>query len=146
MVHALREAARVLRPDGVLIDLRPAVEHCRVGILRAGRFAGLGVARGSLEGQRAAGRSVRQALALKILRQTRSARFRCDVVFSSPAALREWLVEFNESEGEEDAVRLSARAAAARQRGREGGRPAVRIALVMKVLEQGVRPRAPAEV
>ena len=31
MVHALREAHRVLKPEGLLIDLRPAPVHRRVG-------------------------------------------------------------------------------------------------------------------
>ena len=142
MVHALHEAVRVLKPDGFLIDLRPAVEHCRVGILRPGGFAELGVARGSLDGQRAATRAVREALARKLLRRTWSARFKCDVVFSSPAALREWLIEFNDSEGEKDAIRLAARAADVWTRG--CGRLVVRIALAMTVFGKVGGPPPPA--
>ena len=134
MVHALREARRVLKPDGLLIDLRPAIQHCRVGILRAGRFRPLGVAYGSLEGQRAANRAISHILAERILRQVARDHFECDVVFSSPGALREWLTDFNESEAGPAEERLVQHAAEASRRGR--GILAVRIALVMKQLRK----------
>jgi len=134
MVHALREARRLLKPDGLLIDLRPAVEHCRVGILRAGRFTDMGITYGSLEGARAADRAVSRVLARKLFRQVLRVRLKCDVVFSSPSALREWLADFNDSEGGPAEERLVQRVAGASRRGRKKSRIAVRIPLVMRVL------------
>ena len=32
MVHALTEAHRVLKPSGLLIDMRPAAKHRRAGL------------------------------------------------------------------------------------------------------------------
>ena len=37
MVHALREAWRVLRPGGLALDLRPAVVHRQVAVVRGGQ-------------------------------------------------------------------------------------------------------------
>ena len=42
MVHALREACRVLRPGGLLIDLRPIVSHPPVDVLGGGQVAPAG--------------------------------------------------------------------------------------------------------
>ena len=62
MVHALREAHRVIKPNGILIDLRPALVHRRVGIERAGRFRQLGRMYESLDDDREANRSVAYVL------------------------------------------------------------------------------------
>src|SRR3990172_5892693 len=42
MVHALREACRVLRPGGLLIDLRPIVSHPPVDVLGGDQAASAG--------------------------------------------------------------------------------------------------------
>jgi hypothetical protein len=42
MVHALREACRVLRPGGLLIDLRPIVSHPPVDVLGGDQAAPAG--------------------------------------------------------------------------------------------------------
>ncbi len=43
MVHALREAHRVLKPDGLLLDLRPGPVHRRVGIEVYGHYEQLAI-------------------------------------------------------------------------------------------------------
>lgn len=58
MVHALHEAHRVLKPNGLLMDLRPAAVHRRVGIERGGRYQQLGTMREKLDDDRAANRAV----------------------------------------------------------------------------------------
>jgi hypothetical protein len=62
MVHALDEARRVLKPNGLLIDLRPGVVHRQAGILSGGRWRLIGVMRESLDDDRAANRAVRRVL------------------------------------------------------------------------------------
>ncbi len=61
MVHALQEAHRVLKRQGLLIDVRPGPSHRRVGILNGGRWRLVGVMRESLEDDRAANAAVRVA-------------------------------------------------------------------------------------
>jgi hypothetical protein len=134
MVHALREARRVLKPDGILIDLRPAIEHSRVGILRAGRFLELGRTCETFDGGRAANRAISRVLARKLFRQLWRVRFECDVVFGSPGALREWLAEYTDLAGLRAHEKLVQRAMVASRRGRGTSRIVYRIPLVMRVL------------
>lgn len=58
MVHALLEIHRVLRPGGVLIDLRPSAVHRHVGVERARRYKRLAVMRERFHDERAADRAV----------------------------------------------------------------------------------------
>src|SRR5215510_13314825 len=77
MGHALREAHRVLKPGGLLIDLRPAPAHRRVGIVSGGRYRRLGTTRESLDPDHAAGRALR--------RIRRTGLFRLETVSGSTA-------------------------------------------------------------
>jgi hypothetical protein len=134
MVHALREVWRVLRPDGILIDLRPAIEHCRIGIVRDGHFTDLGRLSESFDGSRAANRAVAHVLGLKLFRMARRTRFECEILFSSPRALREWIADYGDVDDAPSNERLVQRAELAIRRW--GGRAeiAARIPFVMKVL------------
>jgi hypothetical protein len=134
MVHALREAWRVLKPNGILIDLRPAIRHCRVGVLHARCFGGLGTTVETFDGSRAANRAVAHVLAKKLFRQARRNEIECDIVFDSPAALREWIVAYTDVHGSLAHERLVRRAVVASRRQDSDSRLAARITLVMRVL------------
>jgi hypothetical protein len=57
MVHALYEAQRVLHPNGIILDLRPAPVHRRVGIQSEAGYREVGVMRENLEDDYAANRA-----------------------------------------------------------------------------------------
>jgi hypothetical protein len=94
MVHALREAHRVLKPNGILIDLRPALVHRRVGIERAGRYRHLGTLRESLDDDRAANRAVRQVLRAGLFNSEWRTQFSCRRVMDSVSDFRTFIDEF----------------------------------------------------
>ncbi len=98
MVHALQEAWRVLRADAFLIDLRPAMQHGRVGLLRDGRFTVALAMRESLAPYRAASRSLTMAEELKLFGRRASSRFSCTTVFPSAEHLKDWLHDWYEPE------------------------------------------------
>jgi hypothetical protein len=54
MVHALQQAARVLQPAGLLIDLRPAPVHRRAGIVHQSDILPVGSMHEDLASDRAA--------------------------------------------------------------------------------------------
>lgn len=95
MVHALREAHRVLRPKGILIDLRPALVHRRVGIERAGRYRQLGTLREPLDDDRAANRSVSLVLRAGLFKAERRTQFDCRRVMDSLGDFRTFIDEFS---------------------------------------------------
>ena len=94
MVHALREAHRVLKPNGILIDLRPALVHRRVGIERAGRYRQLGTLREPLDDDRAANRSVSYVLRSGLFHAEWRTQFDCRRVMDSLADFRTFVDEF----------------------------------------------------
>lgn len=94
MVHALKEARRVLKPDGLLLDLRPAPVHRRVGVARAGRYTQLGAMREIFDDDHAADRAVAQVVGGGLF--TPEGRIRFDVrrTMDSRAEFRAWMAEF----------------------------------------------------
>jgi hypothetical protein len=134
MVHALREAWRVLRPDAVLIDLRPAIEHGRVGLVRNGEFAVQWRTRESLAPYRAASRSLACAEKLKLFGRRRSSRFICTTVFPSPEHLKDWLYDWYERECFHHADDLVRRVEEARRQPELAGSIVARIPFMLKVL------------
>jgi hypothetical protein len=95
MVHALREAHRVLKPEGILLDLRPAARHRRVGLGEGRNWKLIGVMHESLADDHAANRAVAEVVQAGLLR--RAARFETDLdrVMDSLADFRAWLDEFS---------------------------------------------------
>jgi hypothetical protein len=94
MVHALREAWRVLAPDGILIDLRPATVHRRVGLVRAGRPRWLGIMRERFDDDYAANRAVAEAVRRGLFETGGRARFGCNRTMDSLAELRAWMDQY----------------------------------------------------
>jgi hypothetical protein len=93
MVHALRQAHRVLKPRGLLIDLRPAPTHRRVGIVSGGRYRRLGTTHEPLDLDRAAEGAVRRVRRSGLFRLEAGIRFDCRRVMDTPADLRAWASE-----------------------------------------------------
>ena len=93
MVHALYEAHRVLKPGGILIDLRPALKHRRAGLfLSPGTdFQSVGVMREDFADDRAANRAVAQVVRERRFRRESGVEFDLDRVMDSLDDLREWL-------------------------------------------------------
>jgi len=96
MVHALREAHRVLRPDGILVDLRPAPVHRRVGLGQGRRWRLVGVMREEFDEDRAADRAVAQALREGLFRRGARAEFLLDREMDTMDDFRAWLAEFGQ--------------------------------------------------
>jgi hypothetical protein len=94
MVHALHEAHRVLRTDGLLIDLRPGAVHRRVGIAQGGRHQHLGTLREKLDDDRAANHAVAQVLREGLFQTEWRTQFDCRRVMNSPDDFRMFLDEF----------------------------------------------------
>ncbi|HET7011564.1 MAG TPA: hypothetical protein VFI11_12385 [Anaerolineales bacterium] len=93
MVHALRQAHEVLRPNGVVVDVRPGAVHRRVSVVRPNRYQYVATMRESLADDRAADRAVAIMLRKRIFRRGQMARFDCRRVFDSIDELRDWLTE-----------------------------------------------------
>ena len=94
MVHALYEAHRVLKPNGLLIDLRPASIHRRVGISRADGYQLSWVMRETFEDDRAADRAVAQVMAERRFKAAGRTRFTCNRTMDTLDEFREWLTGF----------------------------------------------------
>ena len=94
MVHALREVHRVLKPNGILIDLRPAAKHRRVGLGMGKHWQPVGVMREGFDDDWAANRAVREVLRLRLFRREAHSEFELDRVMDSMEDFRIWLDEF----------------------------------------------------
>ena len=94
MVHALHEVWRVLRPDGLLIDLRPAAVHRRVGVLQAERYRPVGVMRETFDDDRAADRAVTEVEREGLFKAERRAVFACNRTMDSLDEFQKWLADF----------------------------------------------------
>ena len=96
MVHALREAHRVLRPHGLLIDLRPAPEHRRIGRGEGRRWRLVGVMRETFEEDRAADRALARVLRDGMFQPEAHAEFLLDRVMDTMNDFHVWLTEFGQ--------------------------------------------------
>jgi SAM-dependent methyltransferase len=96
MVHALREAHRVLRPGGILVDLRPAARHRRVGLGRDRRWRGIGLLRESFAEDHAADRAVAEVLRQGIFRRRSRSSVLVEREMDDMRDFRAWLTEFRQ--------------------------------------------------
>jgi len=94
MVHALRETYRVLKPDGLLIDLRPAAVHRRVGFNDGGGYRLRWVMRENFDDDHAADRAVDQVVNDGLFKAERRTRFACYRVMDTARDFQEWLKDF----------------------------------------------------
>lgn len=94
MVHALHEAHRVLKPNGKLIDLRPAPKHRRIGLGDGQRWQLVGVMREKFDDDRAADRAVSQVLRAGLYERESRIDFDLDRVMDTIADFRVWLEDF----------------------------------------------------
>ena len=95
MVHALREAHRVLKPDGLLFDLCPGLEHRRVGLSRAGRWHLVGTMRKNFRDDRAANAAVVLILREGLFRRERQMQLDLKRYLDTLKDLRAWLDEYS---------------------------------------------------
>jgi len=136
MVHALEEAWRVLRPDGLLIDLRPAMVHRTVGIEGHAGVRPVGVMKEVFDDDIRANRAVASAIRGGLFRRVGRQRFDCARVMDSVEAFREWLaypVSLGKLPPHE---RLTAQVAKAMRTAPRGAAIVVRGPLDLSVLEK----------
>lgn len=94
MVHALREAHRVLKTNGLLIDLRPAAEHRRVGVSEGDGYRLPWVMRENFDDDRAADRAVAQVVLEGRFKTEGRTRFACYRLMDTLEDFLEWLTDF----------------------------------------------------
>jgi hypothetical protein len=113
MVHALREAHRVLKPDGILVDLRPAATHRRVGVTCDGNYQEIGSLREKFSDDWAANRAVADILQAGLFRVEWRRRFDCRRVMNTMDEFRAWIentVRLNELQSHECLIEAVERA------------------------------------
>ena len=94
MVHALQEAWRVLKPNGILIDLRPAAVPRRVGLIRSGQYLHLGAMTETFDEERAANRAIAKVMQDGLFEAEGYMQFECRRVADTPDEFRVWLDDF----------------------------------------------------
>ncbi len=98
MVHALQEARRVLKPNGLLIDLRPWHFHRRVGLGLGRGWQLVGVLRESLEDDYASDAAIDTVVRRGRFRTVSRRSFYLDRVMNSVTEFRSWVGDFSRIE------------------------------------------------
>src|SRR5262245_20692137 len=95
MVHALTEAHRVLKVNGILIDLRPAARHRRAGLGEGNGWKQVGVMRENFDDDVASDRAVKQVICEGLFNQEKLIEFDLDRVMDTLQDFRAWLDDFS---------------------------------------------------
>jgi SAM-dependent methyltransferase len=94
MVHALREIRRVLKPDGILIDIRPMMDRWRVGVTSARESRETGRVQdfaAGLADDAAANRAITQAAENGWFSSDRQEFFSYSYSWDTPGEMEEWI-------------------------------------------------------
>jgi hypothetical protein len=94
MVHALHEAQRVLQPNGILFDLRPAPVHRRIAIQSAAGLQEVGAMREDLTDDYAANEAVKHVLHEGLFKSEKFTQFNCNRVMDTLKEFQAWLFDF----------------------------------------------------
>ena len=95
MVHALIEAQRSLKPNGILIDLRPSPKHRQVGLGVDRNWKSLGSMRETFEEDFAANRAVKQVVKSGFFKLESTTTFELDRVMDTLDDFRKMLSDFS---------------------------------------------------
>ena len=93
-MHALTEAYRVLRPDGLLLDVRPAAVHRRVHLVHGAETRLLGVMRERFLDERASDRAVAAVLRSGLFTRVSRSAYPCNRMARRFVDFRAWLEGF----------------------------------------------------
>ncbi len=96
MVHALKEAHRVLKPNGLLIDLRPAPAHRRLGLGDGRRWREVGPLHEALDDDFAADEAVSRMVRDHYLDPEKRMRFQLDRVMDTMEDAQAFMEDFDQ--------------------------------------------------
>jgi hypothetical protein len=135
MVHALEQAWRVLRTNGELVDIHPAITHTQVGYCRARSFVFVGSSGFPLIHYRDASRALRYVRAAGLFQQRTSKTFEC-MTYAPLGELAYWLTNSSEPGAAEQSERLVKRATQAMKADPQGDRVGARERIIVRVLQK----------
>jgi len=95
MVHALIEAQRSLKPNGILIDLRPSPKARQVGLGVGRNWESLGAMRETFEEDYASNRAVKQVVKSDFFKLESTTTFELDRVMDTLDDFRKMLSDFS---------------------------------------------------
>lgn len=95
MVHALTEAQRSLKPNGILIDLRPSPKRRQVGLGVGRNWKSLGSMRETFEEDYASNRAVKQVVKSGFFKLESTTTFELDRVMDTLDDFRKMLSDFS---------------------------------------------------
>ena len=145
MVHALQEAQRVLKPDGILVDLRPAHAHRQIGLGAGRAWQPVAALHERLDADYAADAAVTEAVRRGLFRRELRKRFLLDRVMDSPEELHEFIADLDQAPGRDLQAALMERLRRRYARQPNPSKVAVRGPMHLGVLRKlPAAPRRPA--
>jgi len=94
-VHALTEAQRSLKPNGILIDLRPSPKRRQVGLGTGKYWKSLGAMRETFEDDYASNRAVKHVIKSGLFTLESTSTFELDRVMDTLDDFRKMLLDFS---------------------------------------------------